>query len=57
MNKLKEIGISPNCGCKRFEYDESGLGRVYGYNCWTCVHSEKCKNAFQNLNGVKHEEH
>lgn len=38
-NALDESNI-----CKEYEYDESGLGKIYGACCATCVnaHREKC---------------
>ena len=43
-------------GCKRFEYDESGLGKLsmYGYNCTTCTHNRNCKKLKGATDGTKH---
>lgn len=42
QKKINELARS----CPRFEYDESGLGKLatYGYNCTTCTHNGMCKD-------------
>jgi hypothetical protein len=38
--KLKDA-FDPSKTCKKYEYDESGLGKIYGRCCATCVNSNR----------------